>query len=121
MNILSTILKAAGIIDADLALIHIIGKDPILPSPFLIGEAGAAALAAVGYAASALWRLRTGRTQQIYIKVRDAAIAQRAHEYIQQPGQEKLNSGTLFPVYTSPPMKTGFNCTVIFLTIAKVW
>ena len=35
--------------------------DPILPTPFRIGETSAAALAAVGLAVSELWELRTGR------------------------------------------------------------
>ncbi|HZA24612.1 MAG TPA: CoA transferase, partial [Dehalococcoidia bacterium] len=35
------------------------GTDPILPTPFRIGETSAAALAAIGLAASDLWELRT--------------------------------------------------------------
>ncbi len=64
--------------------IHIAGHDPILPSPFLIGEAGAAALAAVGHAASSLWQLKTGRLQTVNISVYDAAIAQRSHNYLKK-------------------------------------
>ena len=37
------------------------GSDPVLPTPFRIGETGAAALAATGLAVSDLWELRTGR------------------------------------------------------------
>ena len=37
------------------------GTDPILPTPFRIGETAAASLAAVGLAVSDLWELRTGR------------------------------------------------------------
>ena len=47
--ILRGILKQAGIEPSSLKHIKITGQDPILPSPFLIGEAGAAALAAIGY------------------------------------------------------------------------
>jgi len=63
---------------------HLItGKDPILLSPFLIGEAGAAALAAVGYLSSALWCLKSNTPpQRITVAVKEAAIAQRSHEYI---------------------------------------
>ena len=39
------------------------GADPILPTPFRIGETSAAALAAVGLAVSEVWKLRTGRDQ----------------------------------------------------------
>ena len=39
------------------------GTDPVLPTPFRIGVAGAATLAATGLAAADLWELRTGRRQ----------------------------------------------------------
>src|SRR3979411_1307283 len=37
------------------------GADPVLPTPFRIGAAGAATLAASGLAATELWQVRTGR------------------------------------------------------------
>ena len=80
--ILEGILKQAGINAPSLSHISITGQDPILPSPFLIGEAGAAALAAIGYAAAELWRCKTGKLQNVAISVRDAAIAQRSHQYL---------------------------------------
>ncbi len=64
--------------------INIMGHDPVLSTPFLIGEAGAATLGAVGYAASGLWELKTGRLQQIQISVREGAIAQRSHGYLKK-------------------------------------
>ena len=82
LSILKSILKAAEIKPSSLKHVTIEGHDPILPSPFLIGEAGAAALAAVGYAAAELWKLKTGRLQQVSISVRDAAIAQRSSQYL---------------------------------------
>ena len=36
------------------------GADPILPTPFRIGETAAAAVGAVGLGVSALWELRVG-------------------------------------------------------------
>ena len=80
--ILEGILKQAGINAPSLNHISLTGQDPILPSPFLIGEAGAAALAAIGYAAAELWRCKTGKLQNVEISVRDAAIAQRSHQYL---------------------------------------
>lgn len=80
--ILRGILKQAGIEPSSLKHIKITGQDPILPSPFLIGEAGAAALAAIGYMAAELWRCKTGVLQNVEISVRDAAIAQRSHQYL---------------------------------------
>src|SRR5258708_4419008 len=43
------------------------GADPILPTPFRIGETRAAALAAGGLAVSDLWALRAGRRQDVAI------------------------------------------------------
>ncbi|MDP3704976.1 MAG: hypothetical protein Q8R24_03595 [Legionellaceae bacterium] len=53
--------------------VTIIGDDPILPSPFLIGEAGAAIIAAIGYISSELWTLKNHRTQKIDVTVKEAA------------------------------------------------
>ena len=41
------------------------GSDPVLPTPFRIGVAGAATAAAAGLAAAGLWQARTGRRQQV--------------------------------------------------------
>lgn len=81
--IFKSILMNTGI-NPDLTLntLTIEGHDPILPSPFLIGEAGAAALAAVGYAANELWFLKTKRRQKIQVHAYNAAIAQRSHQYL---------------------------------------
>jgi crotonobetainyl-CoA:carnitine CoA-transferase CaiB-like acyl-CoA transferase len=67
--------------------ITFIGKDPILPTPFKVGELGAIALGAVGSAISKAWVLKTGRTQTVSIDLRDAAIAQRAHQYFSLNGK----------------------------------
>ena len=54
------------------------GGDPILPTPFRIGVAGAAALAATGIAAADLWQHRTGRSQSIGVDVRQATASLRS-------------------------------------------
>lgn len=64
------------------------GTDPILPSNFLIGTAGAASIAACGLAAADLWELRTGRQQDVGIDLRTAAIAMRSSRYTRQIGGE---------------------------------
>ena len=58
------------------------GKDPILPTPFRIGEAAAASLGAVGLAVSDLWELRTGRRQQIAVDTRRATASLRSSRYL---------------------------------------
>src|ERR671933_152906 len=57
--------------------------DPILPTPFRIGETGAAAVAATGLAASDLWKLRTGRRQEIAVDLRLATASLRSGNYLQ--------------------------------------
>jgi crotonobetainyl-CoA:carnitine CoA-transferase CaiB-like acyl-CoA transferase len=58
------------------------GTDPILPTPFRIGVAGAATLAATGLAAADLWELRTGRRQAISVDVRQATASLRSGHYM---------------------------------------
>jgi crotonobetainyl-CoA:carnitine CoA-transferase CaiB-like acyl-CoA transferase len=58
------------------------GTDPILPTPFRIGVAGAAALAATGLAAADLWQHRTGRRQSIGVDVRQATASLRSGHYL---------------------------------------
>ena len=55
------------------ARIH--GTDPVLATPFRVGEAAAAALAACGDAAAELWQLRGGDPQQVDVDVRAAAAS----------------------------------------------
>src|SRR6185312_12802865 len=58
------------------------GADPVLRTPFRVGLAGAATLAASGLAASHLWELRTGRRQQITVDLRQAAASLRSGTYM---------------------------------------
>src|SRR5438093_8043253 len=58
------------------------GTDPILPTPFRIGETSAAALAAVGLAVSDLWALRTGRPQEVAVDARQATASLRSGHYM---------------------------------------
>ena len=58
------------------------GSDPVLPTPFRIGRAGAAAVAAAGLGAAELWRTRTGRRQQIGVNLRQAAASLRSGHYL---------------------------------------
>jgi crotonobetainyl-CoA:carnitine CoA-transferase CaiB-like acyl-CoA transferase len=62
------------------------GTDPILPTPFRIGETSAAALGAVGLAVSDLWELRTGRRQEVAVNTRQAAASLRSGHYMKLDG-----------------------------------
>ncbi|HET6492495.1 MAG TPA: CoA transferase [Burkholderiales bacterium] len=86
---LRTILPIAGWPEARALEVDISGAaDPILPTPFRIGEAGSAALAAVGLAVSDLWELRTGRRQQIAIDTRRATASLRSTRYLKMDAEQ---------------------------------
>src|SRR6266536_4818893 len=81
------------------------GTDPILPTPFRIGETSAAALAAVGLAVSDLWELRTGRRQEVAVDARQATASLRSGHYMQMDGQPVPHErNTVMGVY---PAKNG--------------
>jgi len=63
------------------------GADPVLPTPFRIGVAGAAALAATGLAAADLWQLRTGRRQTVSVDLRQATASLRSGHYLKMNGE----------------------------------
>jgi crotonobetainyl-CoA:carnitine CoA-transferase CaiB-like acyl-CoA transferase len=65
------------------------GADPVLRTPFRVGLAGAATLAASGLAAAHLWKVRTGRRQQVTVDLRQAAASLRSGTYM------KLGDGVL--------------------------
>jgi crotonobetainyl-CoA:carnitine CoA-transferase CaiB-like acyl-CoA transferase len=87
IDALRTILTTAGRGDEDAGAVAISGGgDPILPTPFRIGETSAAALAAVGLAACDLWALRTGRRQQVAVDTRQATASLRSGHYMTLEG-----------------------------------
>src|SRR6202790_1870814 len=82
-NALRSILPAAGIPADRAASVEISGDtDPILPTPFRIGVAGSATLAATGLAAADLWETRTGRRQSVVVGVRHATASLRSGHYM---------------------------------------
>jgi crotonobetainyl-CoA:carnitine CoA-transferase CaiB-like acyl-CoA transferase len=86
---LRAILPVAGWGDAQAADVTFTGGvDPVLPTPFRIGAAGAASLAACGLAAAELWQLRTGRRQQVGVDLRQATAALRSGHYLQLAGTD---------------------------------
>jgi crotonobetainyl-CoA:carnitine CoA-transferase CaiB-like acyl-CoA transferase len=80
---LRTILPSAGwSADRADAVTFTGGSDPILPTPFRIGVAGASTLAATGLAAADLWEHRTGRRQGVGVDVRQATASLRSGHYL---------------------------------------
>ncbi|MBV8084571.1 MAG: CoA transferase, partial [Chloroflexi bacterium] len=74
------------------AFVEYAGQDPIFPTPFRIGDLGAASIGAAAAEAARLWQDRTGRGQRIHIDVDSAAIAMRSSRYIRvapPPGSQE--------------------------------
>lgn len=57
------LLASVGVPPAPEVPVRLEGHDPVLASPFPVGEASAAALAACGAMAARLWLDRTGEAQ----------------------------------------------------------
>jgi crotonobetainyl-CoA:carnitine CoA-transferase CaiB-like acyl-CoA transferase len=81
------------------------GTDPILPTPFRIGETAAASLAATGLAAADLWELRTGRRQEVAVDVRQATASLRSGHYLKMEKAQVSHERN--PVMGMYPAKNG--------------
>jgi len=103
---LRTILPVAGWPEERARTVEITGgADPVLPTPFRIGAAGAAALAATGLAAADLWELRTGRRQEVAVDLRQAVASLRSGHYLQVNGAKVRNERN--PVMGMYPARDG--------------
>ena len=103
---LRTILPIAGWPEERARAVEITGgSDPVLPTPFRIGAAGAAALAATGLAAAELWELRTGRRQEVAVDLRQAVASLRSGLYLQVNGAKVREERN--PVMGMYPAKNG--------------
>jgi crotonobetainyl-CoA:carnitine CoA-transferase CaiB-like acyl-CoA transferase len=111
---LRTILPAAGLPAERARPVEFTGEvtgeaggsaDPVLPTPFRIGETSAAALAATGLAASDLWELRTGRPQQVAVDLRQATASLRSGHYMAMQGEHVSTERN--PVMGVYPAKNG--------------
>ena len=84
---LAALWRLAGQPDAALDALTLTGSEPALPSSFAVGTAAQASIAASALAAAELWRLRTGRQQQVSVDMRDAAIEFRSERYLRVGGE----------------------------------
>jgi crotonobetainyl-CoA:carnitine CoA-transferase CaiB-like acyl-CoA transferase len=82
---LREVLAAAGIEPREMPEIR--GTDPVLPTPYRVGTAGAASLAALGLAAARLWEVRGGRPQSVRVDLRAAAASLRSARYLRIDGK----------------------------------
>jgi crotonobetainyl-CoA:carnitine CoA-transferase CaiB-like acyl-CoA transferase len=100
---LSTILPIAGWTKDHAAAVSFTGgSDPVLPTPFRIGVAGAASLAATGLAVAELWKARTGRSQQVSVDLRQATASLRSGHYMKLgEGELSAERNSIMGVYPS--------------------
>ena len=103
---LSTLLPIAGWPEERARVVEITGgTDPILPTPYRIGETSTAALSAIGLAVSDLWELRTGRRQEVAVDTRQATASLRSGHYMKMDGAPvSTERNTVMGVY---PAKHG--------------
>jgi crotonobetainyl-CoA:carnitine CoA-transferase CaiB-like acyl-CoA transferase len=82
------LLRGAGLAQPPSGEVVLSGADPVFPTRYRVGAAGAAALGAVGVAASELWSLRTGRPRQrISVDIRATAASLRSSRYLRVDGK----------------------------------
>jgi crotonobetainyl-CoA:carnitine CoA-transferase CaiB-like acyl-CoA transferase len=84
---LGELIGLAGLAEPQAGQIQITGDDPVFPTRYRIAASGAAAIAAAGYAAAELWRLRSGSSQSVAVDARAAAAALRSNRYLQVDGK----------------------------------
>ncbi|HJO83642.1 MAG: CoA transferase [SAR202 cluster bacterium] len=103
---LRTLLPIAGWTEDRARAVEITGDDDsILPTPFRIGQTGAAVLAAVGLTVSDLWKLRAGRDQEVAVDARQATASLRSGTYLQMDNAPVSSArNTIMGVY---PAKNG--------------
>ncbi|MGH8687408.1 MAG: CoA transferase [Burkholderiales bacterium] len=81
------------------------GADPVLKTPYRVGTAGAASLAATGIAAAELWKLRGGKSQKVSVDLRAAAASLRSGTYLRIDGKPPATLWDPFSLFY--PVKDG--------------
>jgi crotonobetainyl-CoA:carnitine CoA-transferase CaiB-like acyl-CoA transferase len=83
---LEELVKLAGLPQSAAESVKITGKGPVFPTRYDIVTPGAAVIAANGLAAADLWKLKTGRQQEVKVDARAAAAAMRSSRYLKING-----------------------------------
>jgi crotonobetainyl-CoA:carnitine CoA-transferase CaiB-like acyl-CoA transferase len=84
---LAAVWRLAGLPATALDAVALTGAEPVLPSTFAVGTAAQATIGTAALAAAELWRLRTGKHQQVTVAMRDAAIEFRSERYLRIDGK----------------------------------
>ena len=83
MSALNELIKVRAQQNLDPGELLIFGTDPVMDTPFRLGEVAAASHASVGIAVNDIWELKTGQRQKIQISVRSAAASLKSNKFIQ--------------------------------------
>ncbi|HEY5208831.1 MAG TPA: CoA transferase [Stellaceae bacterium] len=87
------LLGQMGVLPEELAgAVTIDGADPIVASPHHLGAASASALAAQGAAIAAIWKMRTGRGQDVSVDLRRAVVPGLRTVFAVAHGGKRLRS-----------------------------
>ncbi len=81
------LLHLAGLPATTADNVEITGSDLLLATPYKFVAPGAACIAATGLAAAELWKLKTGRSQQVRLDTYAAAAALRSPRYLKIDGK----------------------------------
>ncbi|MCK1738130.1 CoA transferase [Bradyrhizobium sp. 138] len=81
-DILKGIWTSAGGDQAALERVRLTGEEPQIPSSFRVAVAGQTTIAAAGLAAAEIWRLRSGKTQDVHVDMRHAVAECRSERYL---------------------------------------
>ncbi len=96
--------KLAGLELATTTDVTIEGDDPVLASPFHLGEGAATALALVGQEADRIWQMRGGKPQAMSVNVRHAAASLHSYMVLDVAGSVPL------PPRTPPSVTAIYEC-----------
>jgi crotonobetainyl-CoA:carnitine CoA-transferase CaiB-like acyl-CoA transferase len=100
----SAIERAAALAGLGLASdtdVTVTGEDPILASPFHLGEGAATALALVGQEAARIWRMRGGKPQRMSVDVRHAAASLHSFALLRAEGVGRETPPRRVPAVTA--------------------
>ena len=86
-EILTDLWTLAGGEPAALDAVALTGEEPQLPSSFRVAAAAQASIAAAGLAAAAVWKLRSGQSQDVTVDMRHAVVECRSERYLRVDGK----------------------------------
>src|SRR6202166_1928213 len=86
-EILEAIWTASGGDPSALDAVTLTGEEPQLPSSFRVAAAAQTSIAAAGFAAAQVWKLRSGQSQDVAVDMRHAVVECRSERYLRVEGK----------------------------------